>query len=120
MAHMFTRLCMIHRVKIPTSIGGVNKHRFVFCSLFEETECLASEAVKSAALSLESVDYVEGSHSLPASVLSVGDGISDDVLEEDFQYASGFLIDEAGDTLDTTSASKTADGGFRNTLDVIS
>jgi hypothetical protein len=91
-----------------------------FCSLLEETKCLASEAVKSAALSLESVDYVEGSHSLPASVLGVGDSISDDILKEDFQYASGFLIDEAGDTLDTTSASKTADGGFRNTLDVIS
>ena len=55
-AHMFTSLRTILIIKIPTSIGGVNKHRFVFCSLLEETECLASEAVKSAALSFESVD----------------------------------------------------------------
>ena len=84
------------------------------------SRCLTAEAIQSAALSLESVHYIKSGDGLPASVLSVCDGITDDVLEEDFQYASGFLIDEAGDALDTTSASKTADGGFRNTLDVVS
>jgi hypothetical protein len=42
--------------------------------------CSASETVKGAALSLESVDYVESCHSLPLGMLCVGDGIADDVL----------------------------------------
>ena len=59
--------------------GGVDKHLF----LFRDT-CLSSEAVQSATLSLECVHYIESCHSLSASVLSVSDGISDDVLKENF------------------------------------
>ena len=81
--------------------------------------CLTSEAVQSAALSLECVDDVKSGHSLPAGMLSVGDSVSDDVLKEHFQDASGLLVDEARDTLDTTSSSETADSGLRNALDVI-
>ena len=43
---------------------------------------LSSESVEGAALSLESVDYIECSDSLPAGVLGVCDCVSDDVLEE--------------------------------------
>ena len=81
---------------------------------------LTSESVEGAALSLESVHDVKGGDSLPASVLSVGDCVTDDVLKEDFQDASGLLVDEARDTLDTTSACKTSDGGLRYALDVVS
>ena len=42
----------------------------------------ASEAVESSPLPLESVDDVHGSDSLPLGVLGVGDGVSDDVLQE--------------------------------------
>jgi hypothetical protein len=52
-------------------------------------------------------------------VLSVGDGITDDVLKEDLQDTTGFLIDETRDTLDTTTASKTTNGRLGNTLNVI-
>lgn len=48
-----------------------------------EMKFLSSESVEGAALSLESVDYIECSNSLPASVLSVCDCVSDDILEED-------------------------------------
>ena len=41
---------------------------------------LSSEAIESASLSLEGVDDIEGSDSLSAGVLSVGDCVSDDVL----------------------------------------
>ena len=57
--------------------------------------CLTSEAVKSAALSFEGVHDVEGGHCLSARVLSVGDGVSDDILKEYFEYASCLLIDKA-------------------------
>jgi hypothetical protein len=70
-------------------------------------------------LSLQSVDDIHGGDSLPLGMLGVGDGITDDILKEHFENTTGLLIDETRDTLDTTSASKTADGGLGDTLDVI-
>ena len=82
--------------------------------------CLTSEAVQSAALSLECVHNIKSSHSLSAGMLSVGDSVTDDVLKEHFQDASGLLVDEARDTLDTASSCETTDCGLRNALDVVS
>ena len=80
---------------------------------------LTAEAVQGAALTLQSVDHVHGGHGLPLGVLGVGDGITDYVLEEHLQDTTGLLVDQAGDTLDTTTASQTADCGLGDTLDVI-
>ena len=80
---------------------------------------LTTEAVQGAALTLQSVDDVHGGHGLPLGVLGVGDGITDDVLEEHLQDTTGLFVDQAGDTLDTTTASQTADSGLGDTLDVI-
>ena len=44
-------------------------------------------------------------------MLGVGDGITDDVLKEDLEDTTGLLVDQARDTLDTSPASQTADGG---------
>lgn len=79
-----------------------------------------AEAVEGAALPLEGVDDVEGSDGLAAGVLSVGDGVTDDVLEEDLEDTAGLLVDQAGDTLDTTTASEAADGGLLQTQENIS
>ena len=76
---------------------------------------LVAEAVEGAALPLEGVDDVKGSDGLAAGVLSVGDGVTDDVLEEDLEDTTGLLVDQAGDTLDTTTASEAADGGLLQT-----
>ena len=81
--------------------------------------CLAAEAVQGAALALERVDDIHGGDGLPACVLGVGDGIADDSLKEDLEDATGLLVDEARDALDTTTASETADGGLGDALDVI-
>ena len=81
---------------------------------------LSSEAVEGASLSLEGVDDIEGSDSLSAGVLGVGDSVSDDVLQEHLEDSSGLLVDEAGDSLDTTSAGKSADSGLGDSLDVVS
>jgi hypothetical protein len=70
---------------------------------------LAAEAVEGASLALERVDHIEGSHSLSASMLGVGHGIADDVLEEHLEHTAGLLVDEAADALHTTTASQTAD-----------
>ena len=62
---------------------------------------------------------VEGRDGLPASVLGVGDGVADDVLQEHLQHTAGLLVDEARDALDTTTARETADGRLRDALDVV-
>ena len=68
---------------------------------------------------LQSVDNVHGSDSLPLGVLSVGDCIADDVLQEHLQDTAGLLVDEARDALDTATASQTADGRLGDALDVV-
>lgn len=60
---------------------------------------LSTETVQSAALSLESVDNIEGGDSLSLGVLSVGDSVSDDTLEEGLQDTAGFLVDHCLDGL---------------------
>ena len=80
---------------------------------------LSAEAVEGLALALEGVDDVHGGDGLAASVLGVGDGITDDVLEEDLEDTAGLLVDEAGDALDTATTGETADGGLGDALDVV-
>ena len=79
----------------------------------------ASEAIESTSLSLESVDHVHGGDGLPLGVLSVGDGVPDDVLKEDLQHSASLLIDESRDPLDASSAGQPPDGGFGDALDVV-
>ena len=70
-------------------------------------------------MTLEGVDDVHGGDGLPARVLGVGDGVTDDVLEEHLEDTAGLLVDEARDALDTATASQTADGGLGDALDVV-
>ena len=44
---------------------------------------------------------------------------SDVLLKEDLEDTAGLLVDQARDTLDTTTASETADGGLGDALDVV-
>jgi len=80
---------------------------------------LGTETVQGAARALESVHNVEGSDGFTLSVLCVGDGVADDVLEEDLEDTAGLLVDEARDTLDTTTTGEAADSGLGDTLDVV-
>lgn len=80
---------------------------------------LATETVEGAALPLEGVHDVHSGDGLSAGVFGVGDGILDDVLQEHLQHASNLLINETRDTLNTTSAGKTANCRLRDTLDVV-
>ena len=80
---------------------------------------LTSESVEGAALPLEGVDDVHGGDGLPLGVLSVGDGIPDDVLKEDLEDTTGLLVDESRDTLDSSTASQSPDGGLGDALDVV-
>ena len=70
-------------------------------------------------MTFQSVDDIHGGDGLSLGMLGVGDGISDDVLEEDLEDTTGLFVDEARDTLDTTTTCQTADGRLGDTLDVI-
>ena len=80
---------------------------------------LAAEAVEGAALALERVDYVHGGDGLAAGVLRVGDGVTDDVLEEDLEHAAGLLVDEPGDALDAAPPRQPTDRRLGDALDVV-
>jgi len=80
---------------------------------------LAAKAVQGATLTFQGVDDVHGGDCLSLGVLAVGDGIADDILEEDLQHATRLFVDQAGNALDTTTACKTTDGRLRDALDVV-
>ena len=80
---------------------------------------LTAESIEGTALPLEGIDDIHSGDSLPLGVFGVGDGITDDVLKEDLEDTTGLLIDQARDTLDTTTTRQTANSGLGDTLDVI-
>jgi hypothetical protein len=95
---------------------------------------LTTETVESTSLALESVDNIKRCNSLTLCVLSVGDSVADDRLEEGLEDTAGLFVDHwteleamrctkreltGRDTLDTTTTSKTTDGGLCDTLDVV-
>ena len=55
---------------------------------------LSTETVEGTSLSLEGVDDVECGDGLSLGVLGVGDGITDDVLEEDLENSTGLFVDQ--------------------------
>jgi hypothetical protein len=91
----------------------------VDCCRSSGMNCLTTETVKGAALTLESVDDVEGGDGLALGVLSVGDSVADDTLEEGLENTASLLVDHGRDTLDTATTRQTADGGLGDTLDVV-
>jgi hypothetical protein len=80
---------------------------------------LTAETVQGTTLPLEGVDDVHGCDGLTFGVFGVSNGVADHVFQEDLEYSSRFLVDQAGYTLDTSSASETSDSGLGDALDVI-
>ena len=82
-------------------------------------EDLSTESVEGTSLPLEGIDDIHSGDSLPLGVFGIGDGITDDVLKEDLEDTTGLLVDQARDTLDTSTSRQTTDGGLGDTLNVI-
>ena len=80
---------------------------------------LTTETIEGPALPLESVNNVHSSDGLAASVLSIGDSVANDVLEEDLENTASFFIDETTDTLHATTSRQTPNRGLRDSLNVI-
>ena len=84
-----------------------------------EAKHLGAEAIEGLALALERVYDIEGRHGFSAGMLSVGDGILDDVLKKDLQDAAGLLVHQARNALDATTTSQATDRGLGDALDVV-
>lgn len=80
---------------------------------------LATKTIQGTSLALEGINDIHGDDGFAASMLSVGDGVTDDRLEKDLENVASLLVNEARDTLDTTTTSKTTDGRLGDTLDII-
>jgi hypothetical protein len=80
---------------------------------------LTTKSIKGSALSLQSIDNIEGSNSLALGVFSVGNRVTDHVFQESLEHSTGFFVDETRDTLDTSSSGKSSDGWLGDTLDVV-
>ena len=80
---------------------------------------LTAESVEGASLPLESIDNVHGCHGPSLGVLCVGNCVTDHVLQEHLENSTGLLVNEARDTLYSTTASETADSWLSDTLDVV-
>lgn len=80
---------------------------------------LTAEPVEGTALTLQRVDDIHGSDRLALGVLRVGDGIADDVLEEDLQNAAGLFVDQTRNTLHASTTSQSTNGWLRDALDVV-
>ena len=100
--------------------GYVDLKRSLFgSSKLLQCKCLTAKAVEGASLTFEGIHHIHGSDGLPLGMLGVGDGITDDVLKEDLEDTTGLFVDEARDTLDTSSAGQTTDGWLGDALDII-
>ena len=77
----------------------------------------ASESVEGSSLSLECVDNIESGDGLPLGVLGVGDGVSDNILEECSEDVPSLIIDERADSLDTSPSGDSPDCGFGDAKD---
>ena len=87
-----------------------------------ELQCssLTAKTVQSTALAFQSVHHVHGGDSLALGVLGVRHSITDHVLQENFENTAGLFVNQPRDTLHTSTASKTTDGGLGDALDVVS
>lgn len=53
-----------------------------------------AEVIDGAALKLERIYDIHGHDSLAVSMLGVGNGIADDILEEDLEHATSLFVDQ--------------------------
>ena len=81
---------------------------------------LATKAVQGASLSLQSVHHIHGGNGLSLGVLGIRHSITDHIFQEHFQHSASLFVDQARDSLDTATPSKTTDGWLGDSLDVVS
>ena len=101
-------------------LGGPEKGRvYIKYKIYSIFLSLSAETVECLSLAFQGVDYVEGSDGLSFGVFGVGDSVPDDVFKEYLEDATGLFVNQTRDTFDTTTSGESANGGFGDSLDVI-
>jgi hypothetical protein len=88
---------IVNTSRVPRRVATAcanNKTDFV--TDMQQRPRLTTETVEGAALTLESVDNVKRGDGLALGVLGVGDGVTDDTLEEGLEDSTGLLVDHCG------------------------
>merc|ERR1719369_2210299 len=80
---------------------------------------LSTETIEGTALPLESIDNIHGSNGFPFGVFSVGDSVTNDILQEHLENTTSFFINQARDAFHASTSCQTTNSGLGNTLDVI-
>ena len=80
---------------------------------------LTSKTIEGPPLAFQSVHHVHSSDCFTFRVLSVGNRVTNNILQKNFEHTSRFLIDQAGNSLDSTTACQSANGRFCDPLDVV-
>lgn len=75
------------RLKKPELNPNTQKEKFT-----KQINRLTTEPVEGASLALKGVDNIEGSDSLPLSVLSVGNSVADDTFQEGLENTTSLLV----------------------------
>merc|ERR550519_546304 len=110
---MLSNLIWLHMLP-----NKVRQHRVIY-RIYSAGVTLSSKAVQGPSLPFQSVHHIHGGHSLPFGVLRVGDGIADDVLQEDLENTPGLLVDETADPLDAPPPCKSPNRRLGDPLDVV-
>merc|ERR1712038_479848 len=92
-----------------------------FCLLDRKNiQLLSTESIKSTSLSFQRIHDIHCCNRLPLGMFGVGNCVTDDIFQEDFQNSSGFFVNKSRDSFHSSSSCQSADSWFGDTLDVIS
>ena len=75
--------------------------------------------VKRAALAFECINHIKRRDRLALCMLCVCDRVPDDALKKQLENATRFIVDQAGNTLHTTTTGQAPNRWLCNTLDII-
>jgi len=70
-------------------------------------------------LAFESIDNIEGCDRLSLGMLSVGHGVSDDILQKSLEDDSGLIVDQGADSFDSSSSGEPSDCWLGDAQDVL-
>src|SRR3989338_10329880 len=83
-----------------------------------ERERSYAKTVEGFPLAFEGVDDVHGGDRGALAVLGVGDGVADDVGQEDLESVSNLVVGHCRDALDPAASSQSSDRRLGDALDV--
>ena len=75
-----------------------------------------TESIQGSSLSLQSIDNIQSSHRLSIRMHWIRHGVMDHFFQKGFQNTTGFLVDQARDSFDSSSSSQSSDGWFSNSF----